>query len=237
MTTLANDNDNETTPPNGAFADGLTLIRVILTPIIMFIIVKAWSAKAGDPSGFVSLDLSLVLLASILFVVAALTDIADDFIGGSAHTKGRLLGWFDDIADSVLVAGTLLALTWVIYKAGLLHWLFAVPVTILIVRDIIIWLTKRGSLLETRLGDIKSALAMLGTCILVATPWLSNIVDGFRANGAAEKAVEIYNNASPLVWNCGLTILWIAALLSLLTGFKILTSKTTNPVSEESTIS
>ena len=235
MTTSTNENNEAIArQTGGALADGLTLIRVLLTPVIMFVIYKAWSAKPGDAEGFVSLDLKLVLLASVLFIIAALTDVLDDFVGGSARdnekwANERQFGWFDDIADSVLISGTLLALAWVTYKAGLLHWSFAIPVAVLVLRDIILGLTKgyefsKFGLIETRLGDLKSALAMLATCTLVAAPWLSNLVDGFRAS-RSENILDVYATASNLIWNTGLVALWIAAILSLLTGWQLLTSK------------
>ena len=232
MTTSTNDNDAGAVPgeTGGAFADGLTIVRVLLTPVIMFIIYKAWSAKPGDADGFVSLDIKLVLLASVLFAIAALTDVLDDYVGGSAKKNERQFGWFDDIADSVLIDGTLIALVWALGKADLLHWSFAVPVLILVLRDIVLALTKgyafsKFGLLETRLGDLKSALAMLATCTLVAAPWLSNLVDGFRA-GRSDDVLQVYNSASTWVWNTGLIALWIAAILAMFTGFKLLTTKT-----------
>lgn len=213
----------------GALADGLTITRVLLTPVIMFIIYKAWSAKPGDANGFVSLDLKLVLLASVLFAIAAITDILDNLVGGSDRANERQFGWFDDIADSVLIDGTLIALVYVIGKADLLHWSFAIPVLILVLRDIILGLTKgyefsKFGLLETRLGDMKSALAMFATCTLVAAPWLSNLVDSLRA-GQSDDVMQVYNSSSTWVWNTGLIALWIAAVLSIYTGFNLLTTK------------
>lgn len=237
MTTSTNDNDNEVplsdtapkTNQNSALADGLTLVRICLTPVIMFVIIKAWSAKPSDIDGFVSLDLKLVLLASLLFVIAAITDVLDDVFGGNADAGGRKLGWFDDIADSLLIIGTLLALTWVVGKAGLLHWSFAAPVLILVLRDIVVGLIKsykfsKSGFQEAWLGDLKNGLAMLATCILVAAPWLSNLVDSFRV-GRAEDISLVYNSSITLVWNSGLVILWIAALLSIYTGKKLLITK------------
>lgn len=235
------DNDNvggsELASAGGAFADGLTLIRVILTPVIMFIIYKAWSGHAEDPQGFVSLDLSLVLLASVLFAIAAFTDVLDDYVGGSTSSVGRMFGWFDDIADAVLVGGTLIALLWVTRHAGLLHWTFAVPAIILIARDIIIALVKgyevsKFGFLESKLGDIKSLLAMFAACTLVAAPWLSNLVDGMRVSKDAANVMDVYNSASPLIWNIGIGLLWVAALLSILTGYRLLKSKPENNISE-----
>ena len=233
MTTSMNDNEAVARANNGALADGLTLIRVFLTPVIMFIIIKAWSAKPGDTDGFVSLDLKLVLLASVLFAIAALTDVLDNVVGGSDHANERQFGWFDDIADSVLISGTLLALAWVLGKADILHWSFAVPVLVIVLRDIVLAIIKgyefsKFGLLETRLGDLKSALAMLAACTLVAAPWLSSLVDGFRAS-RADNILQVYNSASTWVWNTGLVFLWIAAILSIFTGYKLLTTKTITP--------
>ncbi|PHS42012.1 MAG: hypothetical protein COA91_01205 [Robiginitomaculum sp.] len=228
MTTSTNENAITQRKTGGALADGLTLVRALLTPVIMFIIIKAWSPKPGDIDGFVSLDIKLVLLASFLFAVAAVTDILDDYFGGSASSGERQFGWIDDIADSALIAGTLLALVYVANKAGALHWTFAVPVAVYIGRDVILALTKgyemsKFGLTQTRLGDLKSALAMLATCILVAAPWLSGLVDTWRA-GRAENIMQIYDNPSTWVWNTGLAVLWIAALLALVTGWKLLRS-------------
>ncbi len=224
--------NSNTNDPSGALADGLTLIRIALTPLIIFVIIMAWSQKPDDPNGYVSLDLGLVLLASILFVIAAITDILDDIIGGSANTNRRLYGWMDDIADSVLVVGTLGALLWVTHKAGLLHWTFALPAGALIWRDIGLALFKgrqmrKEGFLETRLGDIKNALVMLATCTLVAAPWLSNWLQGVRAGNDPQKIAQIYDAATPWVWNFGLGLLWIGAFLALLTGVRILRTRPT----------
>jgi len=231
MTTSTNENGAMKREIGGAFADGLTLVRVVLTPFIMFIIIKAWSAKPGDGEGFVSLDLKLVLLASALFAIAAVTDILDDYFGGSVSDGGRQFGWIDDIADSVLIAGTLLALMWVTNKASVLNWTFAIPASIFIARDIVLALGKgyemsKYGLFETRLGDLKSALAMFAVCILVAAPWLSNLVDGWRA-ARTEDIIGVYGTASTWVWNTGLIILWGAMGLALWTGWKLLRTKPT----------
>ena len=66
---------------------------------------------------------------------------------------------------------------------------------------------------------------MLAVCILVASPWLSNLVDNFRV-GRTEDISLVYNSAITMVWNTGLVVLWIAAILSIYTGKKSLTKKT-----------
>ena len=87
--------ETSSTATGGALADALTLIRLVLTPIIMMVIIKGWP------------NLDMAVLASVLFIVAALTDFFDDYFGGTEMAVHRKFGWFDDIADILLVIGTL----------------------------------------------------------------------------------------------------------------------------------
>jgi len=64
---------------------------------------------------------------------------------------------------------------------------------------------------------------MLATCLLVASPWLTTWIDGFLVNN--ENAMEVLGSTSPYVWLIGEGVLWFAAIVSLITGFKILTTK------------
>jgi len=100
-----------------------------------FLIWKAW--QPVDAGG---IDLSLTLLASALFIVAALTDVFDDFFGGNEKSVHRRFGYLDDVADTVLVVGTLAALLFVVNRAGYMSWVFLVPAVILIGREILVGL-------------------------------------------------------------------------------------------------
>ena len=204
--------------PGGAFADGLTLVRFLLTPIVMFLVITGWPG------------VDAAVLASILFTIAALTDIFDDMTGGAETSKARTLGWFDDIADTVLVTGTLAAMFWVLYRSESLGWIFAVPATILILRELIISLVKGRSLIKhgwpnTRLGNIRIFVTMLAVCLLLASPWITSWL-----NTASDEGANLYGTlekSAASVWYImiGQGLLWIAALLSLVTGFFILTQK------------
>lgn len=211
MTTSTPDTDFKV---GGAFADGLTLVRFILTPIIMFVIIKGgWPAL--DPA----------VLASVLFAVAAITDIIDDKVGGGEGSKGRAFGWFDDIADTFLITGTLAAMFWVLKTSGSLSWQFAVPALAIIARDVIIALFKGGDFKktgwpETKFGSVRTVISMLAICLLVATPWLSNWAGSLSANGG-DAVTGLYGAA--WVGQAALALLWLAALLSLVTGFQLLT--------------
>jgi len=177
--------ENVSTPIGGAIADALTVVRVCLTPVIMFIIIKGWP------------DLSMAILATGLLIIAAVTDFFDDYFGGTENAPNRKFGWFDDIADIVLVTGVLIALLVVTYKGGVLGWMFAV--------------------------SIKNGLTMLGTCLLVASPWITHWVD---MTFSSKDNIESLTSTSPQIWMIGQGVLWFAALISLITGFKILTTKT-----------
>ena len=124
MTTSTNKVDeNQTTATSGAIADALTLVRVVLVPVIMFLIIKGWP------------NLDMAVLASSLFIVAALTDFFDDYFGGTEKAVHRKFGWFDDIADILLVIGTLAAMLYVTHKNGFLAWTFAIPAGVIILRE------------------------------------------------------------------------------------------------------
>ncbi len=208
--------ETSSTPTGGAFADALTVIRLVLTPVIMMVIIKGWP------------NLDMAVLASTLFIVAALTDFFDDYFGGTEMATHRKFGWFDDIADIFLVLGTLAAMLYVTHKNGLLAWTFAIPAGVIIAREIVVGLVKGYEMTktgwpETRFGDLKNGLVMLGTCLLVASPWLTTWIDRFLAGG--DKAMEVYGSTSPYVWLIGEGILWFAAIVSIITGYKLLTAK------------
>lgn len=213
-TSTPNDNEPVTNeaPISGGFADILTLIRVLLTPVIMFIIIKGWPLN-----GYAA-------LASGLFIIVAFTDILDDYFGGAETAPQRRFGWFDDIADIILVIGTLMAMAWVIYKSGWMTWTIAVPMALFIGKELFIGLTKGFELsnlnpVEDNLATAKNALSMFAIAVLLASPWLTTWIDMFRAG---DDPLAIYNEASPTVWLIGTGLLWLAALVGLLHGYHLL---------------
>ena len=209
--------ETSTTPTGGAFADGLTLMRFLLSPIIMLVIIQGWP------------NLSMAILASALFIIAAITDFFDDYFGGTEMAVYRKFGWFDDIADITLVVSTLTAMLIVTHKSGLLAWTFLVPAGVIILREALVGVVKGYEMTktgwpETRYGDLKNGLVMLGTCILLASPWLTTWIE--RSLAGPDNVMEIYGSTSPYVWLIGEAILWCAAIVSVATGFKILSTKT-----------
>ncbi|MEM7731021.1 MAG: CDP-alcohol phosphatidyltransferase family protein [Pseudomonadota bacterium] len=230
MTTSTNEDLNGDRPPQadpdpvgGGLADALTILRIVVTPVIMALIVWGWP----DPQ--------VAILASFLFLVAAIADILDDWFGGSARSTTRRYGYLDDAADTILFAGVLVALTVVIARNGMLHWAYLVPVAVLVVREVVVGLVKGYELSrfgwpDNPLSNAKGGFAMLGTLLLVASPWVTQWLDRMRAG--TDRAMDVYNSGSPAVWIAGQVCLWIAALFSIWSGYLILTGKRAASVSE-----
>jgi len=219
MTTSTNSDEIQSAAGlGGALADCFTLLRILLMPAVAFLIWKGW-----QPVSEGGIDLALTLLASFLFVVAALSDMVDDYLGGSQRSAHRRFGYLDDIADSILVIGTLLALLYVTRRAGLSSWVFTVPAAILILREIVIGLFKGFELSrygwpDTKLSAMKAAFSMLAVCLLLASPWLQVWIDKLTAG---DDVAGAFATNSPWVWAMGQAVLWIAAVLSLITAKQI----------------
>jgi len=203
----------------GAFADALTWLRILIMPLVAFLIWKGWQPfEAGG------IDIGLTVLASTLFAIGALTDIFDDFLGGNERSLHRRFGYLDDIADTVLVVGTLAALVFVIHRAGVMSWLFLVPASVLIGRELVVGLFKgyelsRYILPDSRLSNVKSGLSMFATCLLLASPWLQAWID--RKTAGAENVADVFATASPMIWIIGQVLLWVAAIISVVTAVQL----------------
>ena len=229
MTISTNDNLEPLSKVRGMFADGLTFTRMALAPVISWVILVAWSSTvAGSAVGGSGLKMDMVVLASFLFGIAAVTDLLDDYVGGSAHSSVRAFGWLDDIADSVLILVTLFTLMYVVNRARALGWSFVIPAGVIIMRDLLIGILKgfelsTGGRLESRLGDLKSFLAMLAVLILVAAPWLTNLVGDVFAPTVenAEDLLKNYGAPTPWVWYTGIVILWMSMILALISAYQI----------------
>jgi phosphatidylglycerophosphate synthase len=203
----------------GAFADALTWLRILMMPLVAFLIWKGW-----QPFESGGIDIGLTILASGLFAIGALTDIFDDFFGGNERSVHRRFGFLDDIADTILVIGTLAALTFVIQRAGVMSWLFFVPAAVLIGREIVVGLFKgyelsRYILPDSFLSNLKSGLSMFATCLLLASPWVQAWID--RKLTATEEVASVFATASPTIWIVGQILLWIAAIISVVTAIDL----------------
>jgi len=112
------------------------------------------------------------------------------------------------------MGGTILALLFVVNRAGLMSWLFFVPAAILIGREVIVGLFKGFELSryyfpDTLLSNLKAGLSMLATCLLLASPWLQVWLD--RMFAGTDKVSETFATSSPMVWMIGSTFALVGA--------------------------
>ncbi len=180
--------------------NALTLARLVLAPVIAWAI---WCGQLGD-------DRAWSIVAAVLFVIAALTDLFDGMAARALHAESKFGRVIDPIADKALVGLPLIALSLVLGKVGWPLWpLVAVSTAVIVVRDILMtWIRLSSSDGE---GPRVSILAKWKTAlelIAVGAAVLAALVPGMFSAGVNE-------GPAPIAW---LIVLTIAAGLSAYTA-------------------
>ena len=140
-------------------------------------------------------------LSMSLFVAAGITDYFDGYIARRYHQISRLGRFLDPIADKLLVAAALLMLV----DLGPLSGIHVLAALIILAREIMVS-GLREFLAELRVGLPVSQLAKWKTAVQMVAIALLLVGDA----------------ASPLVTMLGLWAIWIAAGLTLITGYDYL---------------
>ena len=140
-------------------------------------------------------------LSMSLFVAAGITDYFDGYIARRYHQISRLGRFLDPIADKLLVAAALLMLV----DRGPLTGIHVLAALIILAREILVS-GLREFLAELRVGLPVSQLAKWKTAVQMVAIALLLVGDA----------------ASPLVTTLGLWAIWLAAGLTLLTGYDYL---------------
>ena len=165
----------------------LTYFRIALVPavVVCFFI-------PGDAGHWAALA---------LFVIAGATDFFDGYLARAWEQQSNLGRMLDPIADKLLVAVVLIALTWQDVIAGFSLW----AAIIILCREILVsglreFLAElRVSVPVTQLAKWKTAIQMVALGFLLAGP-------------AGDKVF-------PGITEMGITLLWAAAILTLYTGY------------------
>jgi len=137
--------------------------------------------------------------ALYLYTIASITDYIDGFIARRLKVESHFGEMLDPIADKLLIAAVLLALASV-NKSG---WLFLMPALLILIREFMIsglreYLAKQNiSAPVTTLAKWKTTTQILALGFLMGAPGFP----GF-----------------PFANEIGLTLLWIAAILTVQTG-------------------
>lgn len=142
-------------------------------------------------------------LACGLFTVAAVTDFFDGYVARTRREQSAFGRFLDPVADKLLVAATLLMLV----GFGQINGLVILPAVVILCREILVS-GLREFLAEVRVGVPVSQLAKVKTV-------LQMVAIGFLIVGDAGPAwlpVRLIGDAG----------LWIAAVLTLVTGYDYL---------------
>jgi len=141
-------------------------------------------------------------LSMILFVAAGITDYFDGYFARRYQQISRLGRFLDPIADKLLVAAALVML---VDAGGPLSGVHVLAALIILAREILVS-GLREFLAELRVGLPVSQLAKWKTAVQMLAIALLLVGDA----------------ASPWVEQAGLWLIWIAAGLTLITGYDYL---------------
>ena len=140
-------------------------------------------------------------LSMILFAAACVTDWFDGYFARRYHQISRIGRFLDPIADKLLVAAALVMLV----HSGPLSGIHVLAALIILAREILVS-GLREFLAELRVGLPVSELAK----------WKTGVQMGAIA------FLLVGDAAAPIVTTAGLWLIWLAAALTLITGYDYL---------------
>jgi CDP-diacylglycerol--glycerol-3-phosphate 3-phosphatidyltransferase len=126
----------------------LTTIRIIVVPILAWLLFR--EDAASDPNR---------LIAGVLFIIAALTDIADGTIARRWNLITNFGKIFDPIADKALIGVALVGLSYL----NLLDWWFT---WVILARELFVtflrfWVINKGVIPASRGGKLKTIMQII----------------------------------------------------------------------------
>ena len=143
---------------------------------------------------------NIVLLAGVLFIISSISDYFDGYLARTLNQSSRLGTLLDPIADKLLVASVIVVLV----DTRVITNIHVIPAIIILLREIAIsglreFLAKlNADMPVSKLAKYKTTFQMVSLSILI-------ISLGFELND--------------LLWNTGLITLWVAAIITLLSGY------------------
>ncbi|WP_127105525.1 CDP-diacylglycerol--glycerol-3-phosphate 3-phosphatidyltransferase [Pararhodobacter zhoushanensis] len=175
--------------------------------------------------------------ALVLFLGAAITDYFDGYLARLWRQESRIGAMLDPIADKAMVVIALLVITG---YSGMDPWLI-LPATVILFREVFVsglreYLGNTSRLLAvTQLAKWKTTAQMVAISTLFAALGLEYVREQALARNRsiiAEMAdtgldadinlLSIANNMGQVVWAIGLALIWIAAILTAITGLDYL---------------
>lgn len=173
----------------------LTVSRILAIPLIVGMF---WIG--GDVGRWVTL---------VLFILAGVTDYFDGLLARSMGNISSLGRFLDPVADKLLVAALLLMLVW----SGSIRGLLILPALVILCREIMV------SGLREFLAGIK-----VGVPVSKLAKWKTGVqmtALGFMIVG---EAGPVFFHPALTTIVIGEALLWIAAILTIITGYDYLRS-------------
>ncbi|MEO1536693.1 MAG: CDP-diacylglycerol--glycerol-3-phosphate 3-phosphatidyltransferase [Pseudomonadota bacterium] len=170
--------------------------------------------------------------ALLLFVGAALTDFLDGYLARAWKQESKFGAMLDPIADKAMVVIALLVITG---YAGMDPWIL-LPATVIIFREIFVSGLREflgdtaGTLKVTRLAKWKTTAQMIAIAVLFGTGIFGHMlidrmtgmdattVEEIFAGGPDPLSLRSIDLAARVTWWAGVGLLWVAAMLTLITG-------------------
>lgn len=149
--------------------------------------------------------------ALLLFVSAALTDWLDGYLARSWRQETRMGAMLDPIADKAMVV---IALMVIVGYSPMSPWL-VLPATVILFREVFV------SGLREFLGDTAGTLKVTKLAKWKTTAQMVAIATLF-AQGVFKHYFGMSTGAMIYIWYAGLWLLWIAAVLTAITGIDYL---------------
>ena len=170
--------------------------------------------------------------ALILFVGAAITDFFDGYLARLWKQQTKFGAMLDPIADKAMVVIALLVITG---YAGMDPWIL-LPATVIIFREVFVSGLREflgdtaGTLAVTKLAKWKTTAQMVAIAVLFGTGIFGHMLLDRTTGMDASVIAEIFDGgddplnlrmiqaAAQVTWWAGVSLLWVAAVLTLITG-------------------
>ena len=143
---------------------------------------------------------NIVLIAGLLFIVSSVSDYFDGYLARTLNQSSKLGTLLDPIADKLLIASVIVVLV----DTGVISNIHVVPAIIILLREIAI-------------SGLREFLAKLNTDMPVSK--LAKYKTTFQMVSLSILIISLGFELNDLLWNLGLITLWIAAIITLLSGY------------------
>ena len=143
---------------------------------------------------------NIVLLAGGLFIISSISDYFDGYLARVLNQSSKLGTLLDPIADKLLIASVIVVLV----DTNVISNLNVIPAIIILLREIAI-------------SGLREFLAKMNTDMPVSK--LAKYKTTFQIVSLSILIISLGFQLNDFLWNLGLVTLWIAAIITLLSGY------------------